>query len=726
MAKHVALFSGTDSSGNDGLWETTGTVAGTTEIGGIGDAGVSGAYKFGLNPSGLTTFGGEELFQGFDSSGDPGLWETNGTAAGTTEIGGVNDAGVSGAWSGGLSPRSLTVLGGEVLFGGFDADDKLGLWATNGTAAGTTEIGGLADAGVSGASSTGLNPANMVAFGNEVLFEGSDDSASGIGLWETNGTAAGTTEIGGLSDAGVSGVSSFGFQPSNMVAFGNEVLFEGQDSAGHFGLWETNGTAAGTTEIGGLSDAGVSGASASGLQPANMAVFGGEVLFEGADSAGHAGLWETNGTAAGTTEIGGLENAGVSGASSTGLQPSQMVAFGGEVLFQGFDSAGHFGLWETNGTAAGTTEIGGLGDAGVSGASSTGLDPFNMAVFGGEVLFQGRDSDNNFGLWETNGTAAGTTEIGGINDAGVSGALSIGLVPSGMTTLGKTVTPEDFTGNAVSDVLLQNGGTVVDWLMYNGQYSSGNTLATGASGWSVVGTGDLTGSGTSDVLLQNGGSVVDWLLQNGQVSSGNVVTTGAAGWSVVGTGDYNGDGTSDVLLQNGGTVVDWIMKNGQFSSGNVVTTGAAGWSVVGTGDYNGDGTSDVLLQNGGSVVDWIMKNGQFSSGNVVTTAAAGWSVVGSGDYNGDGTSDVLLQNGGTVVDWIMQNGQFQSGNVVTTAAAGWSVVGTGDYNGDGTSDVLLQNGGSVVDWIMKNGQFSSGNVITTGAAGWQAVGGHSG
>ncbi len=678
MAKHVVLFNGEDSSGTEGLWETTGTVAGTTEIGGVGDAGIPGA-KFGLNPSDLTTFGGEEFFQGFDSSGDPGLWETNGTAAGTTEIGGVNDAGVSGAWSGGLSPSSLTVFGGEVLFSGFDANDKLGLWATNGTAAGTFEIGGLSNAGVSGASSAGLDPSQMVAFGNEVLFEGAD-SAGHFGLWETNGTSAGTTEIGGINDAGVSGAGSAGLDPSQMVAFGNEVLFQGTDSTGHISLWETNGTAAGTTEIGGLKNAGVSGASPSfGLEPSHMVVIGGEALFAAIDSSGHPGgdLWETNGTAAGTTEIGGLNNAGVSGAAS-GLDPSQMVAFGNEVLFAGVDSAGKLGLWETNGTGAGTTEIGGLGDAGVSGApSSFSFNPFNMTVFGGEVLFEGNDSARLVSLWETNGTAAGTTEIGGLGDAGVSGALStgFGLDPSGMTTLGKTVTPEDFTGNAVSDVLLQNGGGVVDWLMQNGQFSSGNALTNAASGWSVVGTGDFTGSGVSDVLLQNGGSVVDWLLQNGQFSSGNVVTTGAAGWSVVGTGDYNGDGISDVLLQNGGAVVDWIMKNGQFQSGNVVTTGAAGWSVVGTGDFNGDGTSDVLLQNGGSVVDWIMKNGQFSSGNVVTTAAAGWSVVGSGDFNGDGISDVLLQN------WRCRGGldheeRCSGSNRATLsrpAAAGWSV-----------------------------------------------------
>jgi hypothetical protein len=48
----------------------------------------------------------------------------------------------------------------------------------------------------------------------------------------------------------------------------------------------------------------------------------------------------------------------------------------------------------TNGTAAGTTEVGGIGSAGINGVNSAGLFdlgsyPF-FTVFGNEVLFHGR------------------------------------------------------------------------------------------------------------------------------------------------------------------------------------------------------------------------------------------------------------------------------------------------------------------------------------------------
>ena len=87
--------------------------------------------------------------------------------------------------------------------------------------------------------------------------------------------------------------------------------------------------------------------------------------------------------------------------------------------------------------------------------------------------------------------------------------------------------------------------------------------------------------------MQNGGTVIDWIMKDGAYQSGHVLSTAAAGWTAVGTGDFTGNGTDDVLLQNGGTVVDWMMKNGVYQSGNVLTTGAAGWKVVGTGDFTG-------------------------------------------------------------------------------------------------------------------------------------------
>ena len=192
------------------------------------------------------------------------------------------------------------------------------------------------------------------------------------------------------------------------------------------GLWVTDGTAAGTHEL-------ATGSQFyGGLDPSDLTMFNGEVLFAGADGASEYGLWVTNGTAAGTTEIGGFDDAGISGANTQfGLEPSDLTDFNGEALFSGVDAAGHQGLWETNGTAAGTFEF-----TGIIGANSDGLfygiNP-DFTVSNGEVLFTGMDDAGHEGLWVTNGTASGTLELTSAPPA-----------------------TYDFPGNGISDVLFQN------------------------------------------------------------------------------------------------------------------------------------------------------------------------------------------------------------------------------------------------------------------------------
>ena len=81
-------------------------------------------------------------------------------------------------------------------------------------------------------------------------------------------------------------------------------------------------------------------------------------------------MWETDGTVAGTHELTGIAGAQTKG---SGLSPTDLTVLNGQVLFSGVDSAGHTGLWTTDGTAAGTHEL-----TNVGGASTKGLAPFDL------------------------------------------------------------------------------------------------------------------------------------------------------------------------------------------------------------------------------------------------------------------------------------------------------------------------------------------------------------
>ena len=134
--------------------------------------------------------------------------------------------------------------------------------------------------------------------------------------------------------------------PTDLTVFNHEALFTGTDTAGHLGLWVTNGTAGGTQEL-----TGIASASSTGLDPTDMAVFNNELLFNGVDANGLSGLWVTDGTVGGTHEL----VAGAGGASDpAGLNPTDMTLYNGELLFSGLDFSGGMGLWVSNGTAAGT------------------------------------------------------------------------------------------------------------------------------------------------------------------------------------------------------------------------------------------------------------------------------------------------------------------------------------------------------------------------------------
>ena len=84
LGNNEALFTtfttNQDGSGTAELWVTDGTPGGTSQLN-IGGAstGTNADGSFGLNPQGFTAYEGKVLFSGFDSSGNDGLWVTDGT-----------------------------------------------------------------------------------------------------------------------------------------------------------------------------------------------------------------------------------------------------------------------------------------------------------------------------------------------------------------------------------------------------------------------------------------------------------------------------------------------------------------------------------------------------------------------------------------------------------------------------------------------------------------------
>ncbi|MEZ5856882.1 MAG: FG-GAP-like repeat-containing protein [Hyphomicrobiaceae bacterium] len=268
---------------------------------------------------------------------------------------------------------------------------------------------------------------------------------------------------------------------------------------------------------------------------------------------------------------------------------------------------------------------------------------------------------------------------------------------------------------STSDMVLQNGGSVVAWTIHNNTAVAGTILGGGLNGWTVSATGDINRDGTSDIILQNGGDVVAWSMQNGSAASGSLISSGANGWSVKATADIDNDGDLDIILQNGGAVVAWEMEAGAaVADASSVSATTAGTSLVQV-------TSSRRLERhpppkDGVLVAWNMLDGQFAGGAAYSTGLAGWTVKGTGDFDGDNDTDVVVQNGGEVVMLLTgAGGMATAGNLVGSGLSGWEVAAVGDYNGDGISDIALQNGGAIVTWTLQNGMVTAGTGV--GSAG---------
>ena len=308
------------------------------------------------------------------------------------------------------------------------------LWWTDGTT--TQAVGGGGDNGVPGVASEGLGPEYLTALGQQMIFAGADSlaGANSNGIWLTDDGSNTATEVGGVS-MGTGHSSEYRRRRSERPQsrgfrrLRQRALFFGLDASGFQGLWSTTGTTSGTVEIGGLQN-GKGGTTIANRgvnwDPTNFAAFGSQVIFNAYDSSGtgeYKGLWVTDGTTAGTQEIGGLQNAGIFDSSSTRSKPSTASPSAATCCSAPRTQEGDNALWISDGTAQGTTQIGGVNNAGIVGANNTGLGSglANAVRFGDKIFFSGEDASDTQGLWVTDGTAGGTTEVGGLGDASLAG-----------------------------------------------------------------------------------------------------------------------------------------------------------------------------------------------------------------------------------------------------------------------------------------------------------------
>jgi len=402
--------------GEEGLWSTDGTPAGTLFLHAVNDRGDVRAPSA-ATPSHL-----------FFTSGEAGedLWSTDGTPAGTRQ---AADFAPQPCDGGCFLPDvdSLTAVGDRVFFETHRTGHAIEIWESDGTPEGTLprielppqvwsvdsfqRVGGhwlfLAvgfDGLVLWTVDDGFVKATRLrACGGETcpmiygsisppgarpfLFAGTD-ALHGVEPWTTDGTAAGTRRLADICPGTCSGISVAEAPievvgPSGTTWFrafslGEDLEVDGDE------LWRTDGTPKGTRAILNLS---------SSQDILSAIAWRGGLVFAFADfsASESCALWSSDGTAAGTHQL--------FPAASIFRCPQPLTALGPDFLYAVPKAGRQQGsrLLLSDGTAAGTREIARLG----------GFVGGPLLLVGGTLFFQ-VVSDTSTEIWQTDGTAAGT------------------------------------------------------------------------------------------------------------------------------------------------------------------------------------------------------------------------------------------------------------------------------------------------------------------------------
>jgi ELWxxDGT repeat protein len=350
------------SSGQTGLWRTDGTPVGTRQL-------------KALVPYELTAVGGTLFFMARDDQGVMWLWKSDGTEAGTVPVKALppNLVGTVGTWK--------MAVGGTFFFLLYEGASGLNLWKSDGTEAGTAWLGAL----------TGV-PFEETVVGGQLFFV-LPEGGGGRALWRSDGTEAGTRKW-------VSSASSTAI--SELTAVGGLLFFRFDDGVTGQELWRSDGTEAGTRRVKDLAP----GAASS--EPSSLADANGTLLFTIRDGSGRA-LWKSDGTEAGTARVRALHGPTRSAFGTASTGESEPARIHDTLFFTAVqpspDGLGRFTeLWKSDGTGEGTVPI----------ASS--LHPvdrfidFSTPALGplvDERLFFQAPS----GLWRTDGSQAGTVRV---------------------------------------------------------------------------------------------------------------------------------------------------------------------------------------------------------------------------------------------------------------------------------------------------------------------------
>lgn len=338
---------------------------------------ITNTPSLGSNPTVFITYKGRLYFSAKSATDGAELYSTDGTPGGTSLLKNINTTPGKGS-----DPTGLIVFNDKLYFGAHDATGGK-VWVTDGTSGGTTLFKDL------GLDMAG-DPQKLRVANNRVYFI--DRNTSSGRLWISDGTPAGTKR---LSDA-LGGINVGNDVPYSLRAVGNKLFYGTRDKSE---LWVTDGTVAGTSFLKGGPDP---------KYPAllffeagtlsQFTEFNGKLMFRAyAQTSTGDEPWISDGTPEGTYSL--------------DLTPGATPSIVGEYRYYSGKMYFPFkGLWETDGTKAGSKQIKDV------------PNPQSLRIFNNKLYFAANLNE----LWTSDGNTSGTKLVKKLDTGRIDQLLVVG------------------------------------------------------------------------------------------------------------------------------------------------------------------------------------------------------------------------------------------------------------------------------------------------------------
>jgi ELWxxDGT repeat protein len=288
--------------------------------------------------------------------------------------------------TGSSNPSGFTIYNNELYFA---ADDGSGLevWKTDGTAAGTIMVHNInAEANPSPSA-----PSNFTVFNSMLYFSASESNTINREVWYTDGTTAASIEINPAGSA----------NPDYFAVFNGILYFSATDGTDGIQLWSSGGSTASPITIGINLPI--------GIKPMYLKEYNSKLYFTANNGINGLELWETDGTEPNTTMV--VPEIYTGGDAV----PWELTVYNGLLFFSAADSAANgTEFWSYDGTTFQMIEN-------INTTATISSSPGDITIYNGRMYFRADNGTEGSELWASYGTTASTVLFGDIN-SGSSGS----------------------------------------------------------------------------------------------------------------------------------------------------------------------------------------------------------------------------------------------------------------------------------------------------------------